>query len=240
MEEWFTPEQKERLRLQKLLLKEIYSISSKPLFKGGTAMELAYGLDRFSEDLDFDMGKEDITAIDEAIENLDSKVIRVENDWESEIVRNRNMQIFMLDFYSIDLKSTVTIKIDVVFEPYILPPKKKLIDVYGMPVALSVMDEREILAEKVNAILNKKRDQPRDLYDLRFLLMLKTNIDKHLIYQKHDSSAFGKPMRYSFKAFADRVEALAPKWEELKPYVNALPGFDEVKGYVLDAFRLLG
>ena len=55
MNDWFTAEQRERLRIQELLLKEIYSINGSPLFKGGTALEIAYGLDRFSEELDFDM-----------------------------------------------------------------------------------------------------------------------------------------------------------------------------------------
>ncbi len=240
MNDWFTAEQRERLRIQELLLKEIYSINGSPLFKGGTALEIAYGLDRFSEDLDFDMDEKDITIIDAAIENLDSRVMSVENDWEAEIIRHSNMHVFVLDFFSAQLNSRVSIKIDAVFERHMLEPKKKLIEVSGFPVVLNVMAEREILAEKVNAIMNTARNQPRDLYDLRFLLMAGTPIDLHLVYQKSGRRTFGDVQKYSFGAFAERIGSMVGRWAELEPYVMALPRFTEVRDYVLGAFRLMG
>ncbi|MGC9099573.1 MAG: nucleotidyl transferase AbiEii/AbiGii toxin family protein [Candidatus Micrarchaeia archaeon] len=239
MEEWLTEEQREIQRMQLLLLRELYSISIAPIFKGGTALEMVYGLDRFSEDLDFDADISDIAVFDEAINNLDSKFNMIENDWESDIIRHSNMHIFTLYFNSTK-NLRLTIRVDVVLEKPIIAPKRKILNIYGKPVTIIVMDEREILAEKVNAIMNPKRNQPRDLYDLRFLLEKNVQIDFHLIYLKSKSTAFGKVPKYSLKKFEERIDSLGKKWGELKPYLREVPDFDKTKEYVLGVFRLLG
>ena len=236
---WLTDEQSEIRRIQLLLIREIYSISSAPAFRGGTALEMIYGLDRFSEDLDFDTDVNEMAIFGEAIGNLDSKVISVENDWESNIARHSNMHVFILYFHSADINKTVRIKIDAVLDKPLITPKRKTLNINGKPVTVSVMDESEILAEKVNAIMNPKRDQPRDLYDLRFLLEKKTHIDLHLIYLKSSSTVFGKASKYSLKKFEERIDALGKKWEALRPYLRELPDFAETKEYVLGTFKLL-
>jgi predicted nucleotidyltransferase component of viral defense system len=220
-------------------MREIYSISSAPVFKGGTALEMIYGLDRFSDDLYFDAGINDMAIFDEAISNLDSKVISIENDWGSSIIRHSNMHVFMLYFHSANANQRVHIKIDVVLDKPLMAPKRKTLNVYGKLVTVSVMDESEILAEKVNAIMNPQRDQPRDLYDLRFLLEKKTHIDFHMIYLKSNSTIFGKAPKYSLKIFEERIDFLGKKWGELKPYLKELPDFAETKEYVLGVFKLL-
>ncbi len=240
MEEWLTEEQREIQRMQLLLLREIYSISAAPVFKGGTALEMAYGLDRFSEDLDFDADINDMAIFDEAISNLDSEFNAIENDWESDVVRHSNMHIFTLYFRALHSNSRLAIKVDAVLDKPVIAPKRKILNIYGKPVAVSVMDEIEILAEKVNAIMNPKRGQPRDLYDLRFLLEKRVPVDFHLIYLKSNSTVFGNVPRYSLKGFEKRIDSLGKKWGELKPYLREVPDFAETKKYVLGVFKLLG
>ncbi|EQD65948.1 hypothetical protein B2A_01367, partial [mine drainage metagenome] len=53
--------------LQATLLQYIYSYSYNLVFKGGTCLAKLYGLDRFSEDLDFDIGDSDIQAANKGI-----------------------------------------------------------------------------------------------------------------------------------------------------------------------------
>lgn len=239
LQEWLTDEQREIQRIQLLLIKEIYSVSGTPVFKGGTALEMIYGLDRFSEDLDFDAEINDMPIFDEAISNLDSKVISIENDWESSIIRHSNMHVFMLYFNSANANQRIRIKIDAVLDKPLIVPKRKTLNVYGKPVTVSVMDESEILAEKVNAIMSPKRNQPRDLYDLKFLLEKKAHIDFHLIYLKSSSTVFGKAPKYSFKGFEGRIDSIGKRWRELRPYLRELPDFEETREYVLSVFRLL-
>ncbi len=235
--EWFTPEQKEVHRIQNLILKEIYTIDDKLVFKGGTALELVYGLDRFSADLDFNTNIENIAEINSAIEALDSRVMHVENDWGAEIKRSRIMHVYVLDFFSELIGTRLAVKIDAVFDKCAVEPKRKTISVEGSPLTMPVMDEAEILAEKAIAIMNEKRNQPRDLYDLKFLLTKNTPIDLHLIYLKSQSSVFGNTRRYSFDRFAERVNTLEEKWPVLKPYLRDLPRFKDVSGYVLGKFK---
>jgi len=233
----FTGEQKEKHRIQTLILKELYGIAEKMVFKGGTALAFVYGLDRFSEDLDFATDIDGTASIDEAIENLDSRVIHVENDWGNEIRRHSNMYVYLLDFYSELISTRLTIKIDAIFEKCLLPSRRKTINFGGNPVTMHVMDEEEIMAEKINAIMNEKRNQPRDLYDLRFLLSNDIPINLHLVYLKSQSSVFGKSEKYSIKNFTSRVKSLESKWGELKPYLRELPAFSSTAEYVINRLK---
>jgi predicted nucleotidyltransferase component of viral defense system len=237
--EWFSDEQSEKYRIQNLVLKGIYHTHKKIVFKGGTALQRVYGLDRFSEDLDFDLKHDDIVEIDRALEDLDANVIKIENAWEDEIIRRSKMYVYPLEFYSKTIAKTVTLKIDAVFEGCVVDARKKTLELDGNPEIIYVMHETEILAEKVNAILNEKRNQPRDLYDLRFLLLTGTAVDKHLIFLKSQSSVFGNTEKYSMKKFVERVHALEDSWDDLEPYVKVLPDFKEVADFVIDKFRLV-
>lgn len=176
---------------------------------------------------------------DEAIINLDSKVISIENDWESSVIRHSDMHVLMLYFNSANADQRIRIKIDAVLDRPLIAPKRKTLNVYGKPVTVSVMDESKILAEKVNAIMNPKRNQPRDLYDLKFLLEKRAHINFHPIYLKSNSAVFGKAPKYSLKGFEGRIDSIGKKWGELKPYLRELPDFEETREYVLSVFKLL-
>ena len=51
----FTPAQKQHMRVMQAIARNV--INTPMVLKGGTALLLCYGLDRFSEDLDFDCEK---------------------------------------------------------------------------------------------------------------------------------------------------------------------------------------
>ena len=77
--------QLEKDYLINLMLKvfSVSELSAHALFKGGTAMSLFYGLDRFSEDLDFTyMFKGDETE-KEALADIDKGVGRILADYSS-------------------------------------------------------------------------------------------------------------------------------------------------------------
>ena len=158
--DWFNEEQLEKYRIQDMILKEVYNTGKVIVFKGGTALQRIYGLDRFSEDLDFDLRLEDIVEIDGALEDLDSNIIKVENAWKEEIIRKSYMYVYPLDFYSKTLNKTITLKIDAMFEECIMEPRKKSVILGESPAIIYVMHEVEILAEKVMAIINANRNQP--------------------------------------------------------------------------------
>jgi predicted nucleotidyltransferase component of viral defense system len=93
-----------------------------------------------------------------------------------------------------------------------------------LPFFVLVMNKKEILAEKVRAILTRNR--ARDIYDLWFLLRKGTRFDLRLVNEK---------LRYYEKVFEkdvfiERIKGKEDYWQsELKPLViGKLPRFEAV------------
>ena len=236
---WFSEQQKEHDYLQVLLLAHIMDASHGELvFKGGTALQKAYGLDRASYDLDFSsFSTENLSDIDEGIERL-SKFCTIVNDWESERRISRKHISFMLRLVHPISKSLYTVSIDITIEKVLLEPKLVLLRPNYQsikPFRLKVMDKNEILAEKVRAIMSKDRNKARDIYDLWFLINNDTDVLPWLIDEK--LKYIGK--RFSMAEFEKRTTLLlqAKHWNQLKDLVKALPVRSTVKSTLTSAFK---
>ncbi len=200
------------------------------VFKGGTALKKCYGLGRFSEDLDF-------TCLDEInIKNLESGMKRFNIDFEIEIKK-----------YDDGLKTTIRIKgplyigvrpslckfvIDFSFrENILMKPQIKSIGRFLEEIPkfdVFVMQETEILAEKIRAIMS--RTKARDVYDLWFLLEKGVNFDEKLVKEK---LKYYK-QEWNSKEFIRKLDLKKTIWEiELKPLVQNLPDFSKVKNSIV-------
>ncbi|OGJ22156.1 hypothetical protein A3K73_04100 [Candidatus Pacearchaeota archaeon RBG_13_36_9] len=94
---------------------------------------------------------------------------------------------------------------------------------------LVVLEEKEILAEKLRALIN--RGEPRDFYDLWVLISKNVEIDKKLIFKK-------------LKEEKSKISELKlPSKEEyeiaLKELVNVLPPYEQAKKEVLKVVEKL-
>jgi hypothetical protein len=153
-------------------------LGNRIIFKGGTCLYKAYKLDRFSEDLDFTAAKR--FSEDDFLErmpyffgllNINSR-IRVERF-------GSGINVY-LDVYGPlydGTKETVkTIIFNISLRERVLLPylRYPYLSSYNevRPFDLFVMDEREILAEKVRAIYT--RNKARDVYDLWYLMVRKS------------------------------------------------------------------
>jgi len=170
----FKPHQQEKHYIQSIILNSIYStINNELVFKGGTCLLFFYGLNRFSEDLDFTMIK-DIdpkklkSNITKDLENLgiNHNITKIEEKDNSLSFRiGAEGPLFSKEiercFVSIDIS-----KREEVFESNI----KEFKPVYGdVPnFTVNVMSKKEIFAEKIRALLF--RNKARDLFDIHFLL----------------------------------------------------------------------
>lgn len=96
------------------------------------------------------------------------------------------------------------------------------------------MDEKEIFAEKVRAIIS--REKARDLYDLWFLINRGVTVDLKLLENK--MSYYNEKWDYEkFKVSVDKKKNL---WDlDLKPLVDNFPSYDSVKKEVLNFFKTL-
>jgi len=222
--------QAEKDYFQNILLFIIYqAYSTGVIFKGGTALKKCFGLNRFSEDLDFTCA-----------EAFDAEEIE------------RGMERFKIDFstggkrYANGLKITLKIKgplytgvpysmcnfiIDLSFrENVILPPVIKTIGRFLEEIPsfdVVVMQEKEILAEKIRAVLS--RNKARDLFDLWFLLGKGVEFDENLVIEKFKYYR----QEWDYDEFEKSIEKKKVIWGELKPLVKTVPDFAEVKNLVL-------
>lgn len=175
--------------IQSLFLNELYRKDGSLVFKGGTYLKHAFGLDRFSEDLDFTVYDEvNIEKIiKDAAESLMSYGVEatVDKVEDEEISFNARLR-YRGPLFNGSEKSLGNIKIeiskrdDVFFEPewirlFFEYPEVRVLSALGL-------HKEEVLAEKLRAL--SSRSKGRDLYDVWFLLKQDTPLNKELFLEK--------------------------------------------------------
>ena len=200
-------------------------------FKGGTALYKFYNLNRFSEDLDFDtIGKrfnaDKITK--KIIRNLEllgmQRTISEKIEYGNEINIRFTIRGPLYDG-SKNSMSRVTINISKRERP-VFPVTKLLISTFPeIPsFELSVLDIKEIAAEKVRCIII--REKPRDVYDLWFLSKKDIALDVSLINKKLKLYK----LTFNSKKFMEKINEKRNMWrQDLQDLViGTLPEFDDV------------
>lgn len=149
-----------------LLLKEIFdsSLGKRLVFKGGTALRLAYGSPRFSEDLDFSLLK---TISEKEFCGLMQRISRLLETLKLVECREKHYTLFAIFKVTEDfLTQPFSIKIEVSRREKIKKYELKLLtsEVSSLQVLTKVMTLDNILADKLDAV--KEREKARDLFDL--------------------------------------------------------------------------
>ena len=227
-------------------------------FKGGTALKKCYFSDyRFSEDLDFTLAEEvpfeiirkDLDAAFEKTYQDSGVLLRYAR---SDRQPHANSHTFYLNYEGPlgnlpsgkEVKTDITIKENVVFpieerpvlrayEEYEDIPDKAIIKVYSL---------KEIAAEKVIAVCDRARNEPRDLYDL-WHLCEHANVDLAEVID-----AVGSKLEFrgqSIETIGGQLDVkqsrLGRLWNQrLAGQMATLPEFDGVFRSVRRAFRQAG
>ncbi len=205
------------------------------VFKGGTCLYRFYGLDRFSEDIDFSAIRPiDVESLSRAIV-ADMKlfgincILHAKREPHNSILLTfrcegplykGNPMAYSGVNVDINLKSAVELE----------PANKEHSSLYQeVPrFSLLVMQESEILAEKIRAIMS--RTKARDIYDLHYLIRKGLKPDKELVEKKFGYYGY----KWDQQFFAGRVAAVESVWQkELARLVAKTPLFDEAKGLVV-------
>lgn len=225
--------------LQHIALSSLYSeFSNELVFKGGTALQKVYGLNRLSRDLDFNLLN--VQDPDPALRRMARKASA---------------------YYECDLGPPARIKHGVGYKlrikgpsytgaEHVLPltfnllekvelePSFKTINpgpVYKDPdmrvYSVFVMKEEEILAEKVRAVLTRKTLEPRDVYDIWFLLNKGIGFDMNMAKRKVESDS----AVFSIGEFKKKIVELSEKeWHgDLSPLIHTLPDYKDVRARIL-------
>ena len=201
------------------------------VFKGGTALYKFYNLNRFSEDLDFDLiGKRIDTdkMIKKITRNLELAGMQRTLPEKIEYSNETNIRFVIRGPLYDGNKSSmsrVTINISKRERP-ITPQIKLLIATYPeIPsFELSVLDVKEIAAEKIRCIMT--RDKPRDIYDLWFLSKKGVMLDTFLVNKKLKIYR----LTFDLKTFLEKLNEKRKMWRrDLQDLIiGTLPEFNEV------------
>jgi predicted nucleotidyltransferase component of viral defense system len=211
---------------QNILLFIVYQkVGRDIIFKGGTALSKCYGMDRFSEDLDFSSeNKRDISFIYESLNRFKAEYEKEEKNFErskSVILRikgplyNGNKNSFcklILDFSFREKNSE---------KPIIKTIGRFLEEIPQFDVY--VMAEKEIFAEKARAIMT--RNKARDVYDFWFLVKNNIEFDKDLADKK--LKYYNK--KFNLKSLLNSIKEKRLIWNsELSGLIQNIPDFKHV------------
>lgn len=177
---------------------------SKAAFYGGTALRIFYGLDRFSEDLDFSLMTSDSTFdLSEYFPTLEKEIaafglrVKIENKIKNKDTAIQsaflkgNTKEHLLLFYSndnfdsgVNSDEVMKIKFEVDTEPPAFANYEVKYQLLPSPYEVRLYDSSSLFAGKIHAVICrawKSRIKGRDLYDYIFYLSRGTKVNlEHL------------------------------------------------------------
>lgn len=230
--------QTERDYLQHIILLAVSeNTGDQMVFKGGTSLQKTINMPRYSEDLDFTARKINANNLCERIrekiryygyENQYKKIKPITGETIKFRIRG--------PLYNGEAVSEATVRLDISErEDVILSPKTQTVnpiydDIPGYTI--NTMNEREMLAEKIRAIV--KRNQPRDLYDIHYLLNKKVGLDKKLAEEKlgyyNEKLDLGK--------IENSIKNIKNSWSrEMNRLTRSPPEYGDVAGFVLKKLK---
>lgn len=230
--------QTEKDYLQQVILQAIFgNTGNQMVFRGGTCVQKTINMPRFSEDLDFtakEVNTEELCArIGKRIkyygyENQYKKIKPITGETIKFIIKG--------PLYDGRPVTEAMVRLDVSRrENVVLETKVQTINpVYNdIPqYTANIMDEREILAEKVRAITTRKR--ARDLYDLNYLLSKNVRVEGRLVEEKF--RYYSEEMDLS--RIEESVGGMKDLWaSEMKTLTRNPPEYTVVAGFVLEKLR---
>jgi len=216
--------------VQALFLMEVYDRVDHLVFKGGTYLKHAHGLDRFSEDLDFTLnGEEDVRGkMGDAADTLSYYGIPAEIHRSDETETGLNLQlVYEGPLYdgTERSKGRIDIEISKRDDVFLSPEWTRLFFNYPETGAVTCLGMRleEAMAEKLRALAT--RNQARDLYDVWFLLNKDVGPDSNL---------FERKMRVVGENAVVRITVTEDDWErDLNVFVEHPPDFKDAVNEVI-------
>ncbi|WP_273445741.1 nucleotidyl transferase AbiEii/AbiGii toxin family protein [Neolewinella agarilytica] len=165
--------------LQYEILQAIFQskLGHKYTFLGGTCLRIAYGTERFSEDLDFDnvgLGKSEFEDTAKAIKrHLELRGYKVELKFAYKGAYHCNIRFPALLFdYGLSghKEAKLMIKLDTEKQHFEYKPEIFDLNKFGIRHDILITPLALLASQKVAAVMGRKRAKGRDFYDLHFIL----------------------------------------------------------------------
>ena len=218
------------------------SISDHLVFKGGTAVKKMYFPNaRFSIDLDFDFGDITISSIKKEVaesiksDNFDTvKFVKIKDEFESE---NKDVYRCTIEYtgpIKHNLNQSVRLDFNSRKSPLYNVQEKRIIDDYGSETAhviVRTMDLAEMFAEKCRALITRKEQKSKDLFDIYFLINKDVAVDRRLIDRKFTGYKESFNEDYFDRAVRDIASVWKRDLQDLIPRGN-IPDIDNVASLI--------
>lgn len=185
-------------------------------FYGGTALRIFYGLNRFSEDLDFSLRQSNpdfsfskyLTLLEKEIRSygLNSKTEMknktIDSNISSAFLKTNTKENLMYFFpnnttyENVPKNELIKIKIEVDIDPPMFATVEKKYRLQPIPYEVSLYDMSSLFAGKIHAIIGrtwKNRIKGRDLYDYVFYLQNNSSVNLRHLEARLKQSGHIKP-----------------------------------------------
>ena len=224
-------------------------------FYGGTALRIFYGMDIFSEDLDFsllvaddafDLSKyfKSISAVVNSL-GLNFEVSKKDKTLDSSIdsafIKGNTKETFIsiypnsTDSNRIIHNERIVIKFEVDINPPLYASTEIKFRLLPFPYQVRVYDQSSLFAGKIHAVIArtwKNRVKGRDLYDYIYYLSLDTKVNlKHLEARLKQTKTIDENMTLSREVL---IEILENRFEQIDYALARL----DVKPFIKDQFTL--
>ena len=231
------------------------TLMPKLAFKGGTALRRCHFKDyRFSEDLDFTLLE--VLSFENLLKELPPIFSYVKDesgilfDLGKKEEPSENTYTFYLTYIGPLPGAAKEVKIDITFKEKIIHPliEKSIIKTYDEysdfqeDKKLTVYSLEEVAIEKICALFSPARNEPRDLYDIHYLISeVGINIDE-LIHDIDEKLKFkGSSLEARKGEFEKKEKRLEKLWHSrLTPQMSTLPEYNGIFRTVKREFRKAG
>ena len=165
--------------------------SEKLSFVGGTAIRIVYNSFRFSEDLDFDNLGLSYQNFGVIMKNIAKDMENKGFNLELRLIKNgayhcyvKFPDLFFDNNLTVNKSEKILVRIDAVHKNKNFQPKIYTLNGFNVYRKIQVNPCPVILAQKLIAILRRKREKGRDFYDVSYLLGI-TDPDYVFLQKEH-------------------------------------------------------
>ena len=160
-------------------------------FLGGTCLRIVYGNGRFSEDIDFDNFNLSIKEFDKIAALISAELSKEGYHTEVKAIHKGAYHCYIKFpelLYSEGLsgfkEEKILIQLDKEPQHFSFEPEKIILNKFDVFTQINTTPLDILLAQKLYAILNRKRNKGRDFFDVVFLLSLVKSPNYDYLQQK--------------------------------------------------------
>ncbi len=183
----------EYLQTQILKALSLSTFNDSLSFLGGTCLRFAYGIDRFSEDLDFDLMKKDSFDLGALMIEIQKRLELQGFQVDARTKTTDNIHIIFFKFnnvlreFGLDAQSSekILIKFEIDFDPYqSIETETKFSDSFNERFPMRVNSLATLFSQKVVAIVFRPYQKGRDFFDLVWFLSQRNLEPNYAIFQE--------------------------------------------------------